>query len=84
MPADAVPGRKSAGAVLNSERAELAALAAAERGAARRSSALALVVFELGAGLRPGELVALRGEDVIRHGRQVVVHAVAWLRGWYR
>ena len=29
----------------------------------------------IGAGLRPGELVALRGEDVIRHGRQVVVHA---------
>ena len=57
------------------ERAELAALAAAQRDAARRSSALALVVFGTGAGLRPGELVALRGEDVIRHGRQVVVHA---------
>ena len=39
----------------------------------KRSSALALVVFGVGAGLRPGELVALRGTDVTRHGRQVVV-----------
>ena len=37
------------------------------------SSALALVVFGIGAGLRPGELVALRGGDVARHGRQVMV-----------
>ena len=32
------------------------------------------MVFGIGAGLRPGELVALRGGDVIRHGRQVMVH----------
>ena len=32
-------------------------------------------MFGIGAGLRPGELVALRGDDVTRHGRQVVVHA---------
>ena len=56
------------------ERAELAAVAAAQRDPARRASALALVVFGIGAGLRPGELVALRGSDVTRHGRQVVVH----------
>src|SRR6266567_5872682 len=56
------------------ERAELAALAAAQRDPAKRSSALALVVFGIGAGLRPGELVALRGGDVTRHGRQVAVH----------
>ena len=55
------------------ERAELAAVAAAQRGPARRSSALALVVFGIGAGLRPGELVALRGGDVFRRGRQVMV-----------
>ena len=55
------------------ERAELAAVAAAQRDPAKRSSALALVVFGIGAGLRPGELVALRGTDVTRHGRQVVV-----------
>ena len=55
------------------ERAELAAVAAAQRDPAKRSSALALVVFGIGAGLRPGELVALRGSDVTRHGRQVVV-----------
>ena len=53
--------------------AELAAQAAAQRDAAKRSSALALVVFGIGAGLRPGELVALRGGDVFRHGRQVMV-----------
>ena len=32
-----------------------------------------MVVFGIGAGLRPGELVALRGDDISRHGRQVMV-----------
>ena len=31
-----------------------------------------MVVFGIGAGLRPGELVALRGSDVARRGRRVV------------
>ena len=57
------------------ERAELAAIAAAQRDAARHAPALALVVSGIGAGLRPGELVALRGSDVTRHGRQVAVQA---------
>jgi integrase len=69
------PGARAPAPYSTAERAELAALAAAQRGAARRSSALALVVFGIGAGLRPGELVALRGDDVTQHGRQVVVHA---------
>jgi integrase len=56
------------------ERAELAAVAAAQRDPANRGSALAMVVFGIGAGLRPGELVALRGSDVTRHGRPVAVH----------
>jgi integrase len=56
------------------ERAELAALAAAQRDPAARSPALAMVVFGIGAGLRPGELVALRGGDVFRRGRQVMVY----------
>ena len=56
------------------ERAELAAVAAAQRDPAKRASALAMVVFGIGAGLRPGELVALRGGDVTRHGRRVTVH----------
>ena len=56
------------------ERAELAAVAAAQRDPARRASALALVVFGIGAGLRPAELAALRGSDVIRHRRRVAVH----------
>ena len=55
------------------ERAELAAVAAAQRDPVQRASALAVVVFGAGAGLRPGELVALRGSDVTRCGRQVVV-----------
>jgi integrase len=56
------------------ERAELAGIAAAQRDPAKRASALALVVFGIGAGLRPGELVALRGDDIVRHGRHVAVH----------
>ncbi len=46
-------------------------LAPAQAGGA---AALALVVFGIGAGLRPGELVALRGSDITRRGRQIVVH----------
>ena len=56
------------------ERAELAAVAAAQRDPARRASALAMVVFGIGAGLRPGELAALRGTGVARAGGQVIVH----------
>jgi integrase len=56
------------------ERAGLAAMAAAQRDPAKRASALAVVVFGIGAGLRPAELVALRGSDVTRHGRHVSVH----------
>ena len=40
----------------------------------KRSPALALMVFGIGAGLQPGELVPLRGTDVTRHGRRVVVY----------
>ena len=53
-------------------RAELAAIAAAQRDPAKRRSALAMVVFGAGAGLRPGELTALRGSDVACRGRRVV------------
>jgi len=56
------------------ERSELAAIAAAQRDPAKRASALAVAVFGIGAGLRPGELVALRGDDVVRHGRRAAVH----------
>ncbi len=68
------PGSRAPAPYSPAERAELAALAAAQRGPARRASALALVVFGIGAGLRPGELVALRGGDVTRRGRRVTVH----------
>jgi integrase len=66
-------GAKAPAPYSPAERAELAALAAAQRDPAKRSSALALVVFGIGAGLRPGELVALRGDDIFRHGRHVMV-----------
>jgi len=59
------------------ERADLAAAARAQRDAAKRSSALAMVIFGVGAGLRPGELAALRGSDVTRRGGRVVVHVPA-------
>jgi len=67
------PGAKAPPPYPAAERAELAAVAAAQRDPVKRASALALVVSGIGAGLRPGELVALRGADVIRHGRQVLV-----------
>jgi integrase len=59
------------------ERADLAAAARAQRDPAKRSSALAMVVFGVGAGLRPGELAALRGSDVTRGGGRVIVHVTA-------
>ena len=67
------PGAKAPAPYSLDEQAELAALAAAQRDPATRSSALAMVVFGVGAGLRPGELVALRGGDIARRGRQVRV-----------
>jgi len=68
------PGARAPAPYSPGERAELAALAAAQRDAAKRASALALVVSGIGAGLRPGELAALRGGDVTPHGRRVAVH----------
>lgn len=67
------PGAKPPPPYSPAERAELAGLAAAQRDPVQRASVLAMVVFGAGAGLRPGELVALRGSDVTRRGRQVVV-----------
>jgi integrase len=46
------------------ERDELMAIARAPRLSWRRHSALAVLALCLGAGLRPGELIALRGSDV--------------------
>ena len=67
------PGAKAPAPYSSGEQAELAAIAAAQRDPAKRSPALAMVVFGIGAGLRPGELVELRGDDIVRHGRQVMV-----------
>jgi integrase len=54
------------------ERAELISVARAQRTPAKRSSALAMVWFGIGAGLRPGELAAVRGTCVVRAGGTVV------------
>ena len=66
-------GAKAPAPYCAGERAELAAIAWAQRDPRTRSSALAMAVFGMGAGLRPGELVALRGSDVICRGRHVTV-----------
>lgn len=73
MRATPFAGAKAPPPYSGAERAELAAVAAAQRNPAKCCSALAIVVFGIGAGLRPGELVALRGSDVRRRGCQVVV-----------
>ena len=67
------PGARAPAPYCAGERAELAAIARAQRDPARRSPALAMVVSGIGAGLRPGELTALRGADVVRAGGQVIV-----------
>lgn len=67
------PGSRAPAPYSPGERAELAAVARAQRDPAKRSSALAMVVFGLGAGLRPGELAMLHGSDVRRRGGQAVV-----------
>jgi integrase len=68
------PGARPPPPYSPAERAGPAAVAAAQRDAVKRASALAMVVSGAGAGLRPGELAALRGSGVTRHGRQVVVY----------
>jgi hypothetical protein len=78
------PGAKAPAPYSPAERAELAAVAAAQRDPAKRSSALAMVVFGIGAGLRPGELVALRGDEIFRRGRQVMVLVTQQRLGWER
>jgi integrase len=70
-------GAKAPPPYSGAERAAVAAAACAQRDAAKRSSALAMVVFGVGAGLRPGELAALRGSDVTRRGGRAVVRVTA-------
>jgi len=70
-------GAKAPPPYSGAERAAVAAAARAQRDAGKRSSALAMVVFGVGAGLRPAELAALRGSDVTRGGGRVVAHLTA-------
>ncbi len=55
------------------EREELFAIAACQRQAWRRRSALALLALGIGAGLRAGELAAAVGDDVLRQAEGVAV-----------
>lgn len=59
------------------ERQELFAIAASQRQAWRRRSALALLALGIGAGLRAGELAAAVGDDVVRRPSGVVVRVSA-------
>jgi integrase len=68
-------GARAPAPYLSGERAELAVMARAQRDPAKRSSVMAMLAFGIGAGLRPGELAALRGGDVARHGGQAAVVA---------
>jgi integrase len=68
------PGAKAPAPYSPGERAGLAGIARAQRGPAKRAPALAMVVFGIGAGLRPGELAALRGTRVTGRGGRAVVH----------
>jgi integrase len=66
------PGAKAPAPYSRDERAELISIARGQRGLAKRSSALAMAGFGIGAGLRPGELATLRGTHVGRAGGNVV------------
>jgi integrase len=57
------------------ERAELWAVAGAQRSVWRRGSALAALALGIGAGLRAGELAAATGDDVIAGRSEVAVRA---------
>jgi integrase len=67
------PGAQAPPPYSRDERAGLIWIAMAQRSPAKRSSALAMVWFGIGAGLRPGELAGLRGSDVTRRGPQIAV-----------
>jgi integrase len=66
------PGAKAPAPYSPGEQAGLAAAARAQRGPGKRDSALAMIVFGIGAGLRPGELAVLRGSDVTGAGGRAV------------
>jgi integrase len=67
-------GAKALAPYARHECADLIAVASAQRSPAKRSSALAMIWFGIGAGLRPGELAALRGIHVSQASGRVVTH----------
>jgi integrase len=68
------PGSPAKAPYRDEERAELLSAALSARSGARRSSALAFLALGIGAGLRPGELVAARGKDVVATRDGVQAH----------
>ena len=74
-PARATPfsGSPAKAPYSSQERAELFAIAACQRQAWRRRSALALLALGIGAGLRAGELAAAVGDDVVHQPEGVAV-----------
>jgi hypothetical protein len=74
-PARATPfsGSPAKAPYTSKERQELFAIAGGQRQAWRRRSALALLALGIGAGLRPGELAAAVGDDVLRQPEGVAV-----------
>jgi hypothetical protein len=74
-PARATPfsGSPARAPYSSQEKAELLAVAASQRTPWRRASALALLALGLGAGLRPGELAEVTGDDVGARGGRVNV-----------
>ena len=74
-PARATPfsGSPAQAPYSSKESGELFAIAACQRQAWRRRSALALLALGIGAGLRAGELAAATGDDVVPQGEGVAV-----------
>jgi integrase len=66
-------GAPAARPYAEAERRALRAIALAQRDEQRRASAMAMLCLGVGAGLRPGELVALRGGEIVNNGDAVVV-----------
>ncbi len=76
--AAAFPGSPARAPYSPEERAELSAMAACQRSAWRRSSAVAALALGIGAGLRAGELATATGDDVIVSPSGVAVRVATW------
>jgi len=73
----AFPGSPAKAPYSPEERAELASTATSQRSAWRRASALSFLALGIGAGLRPAELRAVVGDDVVAQRGRTSVRARA-------